>query len=399
MEVGCSSQLHPIFILKKSLNLSILNRTAAEIAAAALFETFPDVKLLGGKETSIGFSYDFYYPHPISPQMEIVLEERMRQIARERRPIRTLEMVPVSARQFLIKEGRSSRLDEIDPDQGLVEIIQIGSFIDLSLGPHLKNSHELSSFKLWPIETLQKGEYRISGCAFEKKEDLKEFLKKFRSYKEKSHLWIGEKESLWKIWQGEVVWLPNGLRARRNFIELLTEHLFKESLEISLYSLEDRLEIHANLASEMNKLPLYLAEVYQLPTSSWDPNAGLFSLEGGGVIQISSYVSSADLSSSLISSLQFVGKTLNILGFKCSPLLIGHSRSEKSFQRLLKALEGCDVKFEVGLKKKSISRIDLLLEDNLGRRWAGFSWNLMEKGFYLIGSIERLYALLLERSV
>jgi hypothetical protein len=379
--------------------LSTLNRTAAEIAAAALFETFPDVKLLGGRETAIGFSYDFYYPHPISPQMEIILEERMRQIARERRPIRTLEMVPVSARQFLIKEGRSSRLDEIDPDEGLVEIIQIGSFIDLSYGPHLKNSHELSSFKLWPIETLQKGEYRIAGCAFDRKEDLKEFLKKFRAYKEKSHLWIGEKKSLWKIWQREVIWLQAGLKGRSDLIELLKEHLFKESLEIGSSSLEDRLEMHANLASEINKLPLHIGEIYQTPASSWDPDAGLFSLQGGGVIQISSYVSSVDFGASLISSLQSVEKTLNILGFKYSLLLVGHSRSEKSFQRLVKALEGCNVKFEVELKEKSVSQIDLLLEDNLGRRWAGFSWNLMEKGFYLIGSIERLYALLLERSI
>jgi len=379
--------------------LSTLNRTAAEIAAAALVETFPDVELLGGRDTSVGFFYDFYFPHPLSSESEIFLEERMRQIARERRPIRTLEMVPVSAKEFLIKKGRASRVEEIGFENTLVEIIEMGSFIDLSFGPHLKNSNELSSFKLWPIETLQQGQYRLTGCAFSTKEELKNFLKKFRAYKDKSHLVLGEKKSLWKIWKGEVLWLREGIKGRSELIECLKSHLFKESLEVEFSSEEDRIKLHGNLAVEIKKIPLHLGEIYRTPLAPWDPDSGLLSGEGGSWIQISSYISSSELEGALISSLQSVGKTLNILGFKYSFRLMGRSRSEKSLLRLEKALQGLKVEFELDLQENHVPRIDLLVKDNLGRLWEGFSWELMEKGFFLIGSIERLYALLLERSV
>lgn len=380
--------------------MSILNHTAAEIAAAALCEIFPDVELWGGRETSIGFSYDFYCPHPMSFEPEVLIAERMRQIARERRPIRTLEMVPKSAKQFLIKAGRSVRAEEMDEQEPLVEIIEMGSFIDLSSGPHLKNSHELSAFKLWPIEKLEEGGYRLAGCAFARKDELNLFLKKLRSYPERSHMRLGEKNSLWKLWQGDVLWLEKGLQAKRELTEFLREHLMKGCLEVSFPDrTEDCRALHAALADEMKMRPLYLAEIYRVASTVWDVHSGLLGREGGEKIQISSYFASSELEGALISSLQLVGKTLNILGFKYTLRLSGRTRSEKGFQILLKALESLDGEVEVELQEKSPLQIDLLIEDNLGRKWASFSWCLVEKGFYVIGSIERLYAFLLERSV
>lgn len=390
------------FHLKKSWILSILNRTAAEIAAAALCELFPDVELWGGGETSLGFFYDFYFPHPMSPEPEVLLSERMRQIARERRPIRTLEMVPQSAKQFLMKAGRSSRVNDMDEQAFLIEMIEMGSFIDLSSGPHLKNSHELSAFKLWPLERIEKGGYRLTGCAKTRKDELNLFLKRLRSYQERSHMWVGEKKSLWSIWQGKVLWLQEGLKGKRETLEFLRSHLFKNCLEVSWPSLEDRVALHAALAEKMKQRPLHLAEIYQTPCVPWDPDSGLFTGEGGEQIQISSYLASSALEQALISSLQLVGKTLNILGFKYSLRLSGQSRSEKGFQKLLKTLECLGEEFEVyciELQEKSFPQIGLFIEDNLGRKWAGFSWHLVQKGFYVIGSIERLYALLLERSI
>jgi len=377
--------------------LSILNRTAAEIAAAALCEIFPDIELLGGGDTSVGFSYDFYFPHPISPKMEVVVAEKMRQIARERRSIRTLEMVPVSAKEFLIQKGRAARLEEVEATDGLVEIIEMGDFVDLSSGPHLKNSNELSAFKLWPIEVLGNREYRVNGCAFQRKDELNCFLKKLQAYRETSHMAIGERKSLWKIWRGEVLWLQSGIKEKKEFIEFLKKNLFEECLEINSFGNHDRIELYADLSQKIPTKPLYLSEVYQASALLWDKDSGLFSGDGGEKIQISFYDSSLCLDESLISSLQSVAKTLNILGFEYTLLLTCRGRSEKASREILKVLERFGKEFEV--QEDAGLRIDLLIEDNLGRRWVGFSWYLVQKGFYMLGFIERLYAFLLEKSI
>ena len=150
----------------------------------------------------------------------------------------------------------------------------------------------------------------------------------------------------------------------------------------------------------MKARPLHLAEVYQTPIESWSLETGLLDLDGGDKIQISSYCLPQNLFDTFISSLQSVEKTLNILGFKCSLLLVGRGRSDKSVQKLLKILSLWAKEFNLGLEEEGReARLDFLVEDRLGRKWAAFSFLLAEKGFYLIGSIERLYALLLERVV
>ena len=380
--------------------LSILNRTAAEIAAAALFELFPNITLLERGGTSVGFFCDFRFPHLLPPGAEVLVEEKMRQIARERRPIRILEMVPLSAREFLIKEKQGELAKTIDFDDGLVEIFQMDSFVSLSSGPHLKNSNEISAFKLWPMEVLQKGSYRLTGCAFAKKEELKIFLKRVHAYKQESHLAIGERKNLVKVCGESLVWLEDGIKGQGQLIETLKEHLFKNCLEIRLLSSGARIDLHASLAEEMKARPLHLAEVYQTPIESWSLETGLLDLDGGDKIQISSYCLPQNLFDTFISSLQSVEKTLNILGFKCSLLLVGRGRSDKSVQKLLKILSLWAKEFNLGLEEEGReARLDFLVEDRLGRKWAAFSFLLAEKGFYLIGSIERLYALLLERVV
>jgi hypothetical protein len=374
------------------LILSVLNRTAAEIAAAALVEMFPDIELRGGGATSLGFFYDFYFPHPISPQVEVLVEEQMRRIARERRPIRTLEMIPKSARPFLLKEGRSFRVKEIDEEESLVEIIQIGSFFDLSRGPHLKNSHEISSFKLWPVEMLAHQCYRLTGCAFPTKGELKSFLKKWRDYPARGHIFLGEKKLLWRFCEGNFLWLARGIKERSDLIQHLRSHLFKDFFEVSFPREGDRTLLHAHLKVKQ------CAEIYEAPCPPWDPGAGLFSF-GTGLIQMSFYPSAAEFEETLISSLQLVEKTLNILSFKYRLRLTLPSRPERDFQRVVKALECLGGEIEKVEQERGSVQIDFLAEDGLGRSWSLFSWRWAGKGFYVTGSIERLYAFLLEMSV
>lgn len=262
------------------MNLSVLRRTAAEIAALAVSELYPDIRLIGGGETSVGFFYDFYFPHPIHIE---IIEEKMRQIVREKRPIRTIEMVAFSAKEMLKKGGVFTRFQDLE---GLVELIQIGEFADLSQGPHLKNTAELAAFKL-QAEQLEEKQVRLFGWCHRSKEELKKFLKLIDRYLEPKVM--GEKRGLWK---GDV-WLGPGIKMRQQLVDFLKEKWFPGALELSAPFGVDRTTIHRTMKARK------VAEVWVEPPQKTH-------------IQISFFDQTEE---EFISSLQLIAKTLTILGF------------------------------------------------------------------------------------
>ncbi len=309
-----------------------MRRTAAEIAAAAVCELYPQVELYGGGETPTGFFYDFSCPYPVQLQ---VIEEKMRQLVRERRPIRTLEMVALSAGELLKSKGHLSRLDELE--EGLVELIEIGAFHDLSPGPHLKNTAELAAFKIELEGT------RLIGYCHTSKEALKQYLKKLRDYVPPQQL--GEAMGLW---QGRL-WLPSGLKLRQQLIDFLKRELVADGLEVSGPPEGDRTELHRTL-----KAPK-IGEIWTDPQS------------GEVRFQISFFHKSE---SEYTSSLQSIGKTLTILGFDHSAL--SHGRETAYW-----------------------------IEDELGQKWpvVQVKRSSNQIDWTLIVEVERMFSLLLEKNL
>lgn len=216
-----------------------LHRTAAEIVALALYELYPDLKLVGAEYDEISFSYEVVFSHTIQKE---ILEEKMREIISQKREIRTLEMVPFSASEMLKAEGHLLREKKI-PNQTLVELIEIGSFHDLSSGPHLKNTEELKAFSL-EIEPLKEKRVKIRGwCAFSK-EELKDFLKRKKHYIEPKVL--AEERG----YQKGRVFLFLGLKVKKNLIKFLKEALFDGVLEIQGPFDEDYRKTHASMGAE-----------------------------------------------------------------------------------------------------------------------------------------------------
>lgn len=203
------------------MNIDVLRRTAAEIAAAAVYETYPNVELLSCGPTSTGFVCEFFFPHPIHPH---IIEEKMKQIVREKRPIRILEMVPFSASELLLSLGQTSRAEAL-PDEPLVQVVQIGAFHNFSPGLHLKNTAELAAFKIKAEPLPDKG-MLLTGWCHSSKDELKQFLKALDHYTEPSQ--IGESLGYWR---GDV-WYAPGLRVKEKLIQFLKQEWFQGALEV-----------------------------------------------------------------------------------------------------------------------------------------------------------------------
>jgi threonyl-tRNA synthetase len=372
------------------LNLSTLRRTAAEITAAALFELYPNIELWGGEETPTGFFYDFYFPHSVHPETLSLIEEKIRQIVREKREIRTLEMVPFSARELLRAKG-NGRFEELDvAEKGLIELIQIGAFHDLCLGPHLKNTAEAAAIKLLEIELLDGKGIRITGSAHISKQALKEFLKKVKDYEENCSSKVGERMGLWKVLANEEkVTLAKGIEMKRRVLDFLKKQLFQGATEVSFEGRGERISKHLEIA----KPDTCLAE-------SW-----IFEMDGQEElkIQISSFRKKRDsLREDLNSCLQSIGKTLIILGFHCEHRLTCKRRGQKGVSELIDALKGIQTEVQpLVLGGDEEPELHFVIEDRLGQKESLFQLRWVEReglipGICLTTSVERIVALLLE---
>lgn len=355
--------------------------------AAAVYETFPEVKLLGGADTHSGFYYDFYFPHPIHPELHLQIEEKMRQIIREKREIEELEMVGVSAKAFLKSKGHQERAKEVEGPH-LFSLVQIGSFADLSSGTHVKNTAELRHFKLFSPLLLEGKAMRIMGSAFFEKEALKEFLKKWSAYPKKRHEKVGENRHFWKISEQGVVWFSEGLRSLRDLLKTFKENLPLGSFEVKTPISWDLEAAHKSLLKELGVETIFEVGLKQRVLESVE-DVGLLDPEESTEIQITTSLKN------VISSLQSIGKTLTILGFSYGICLTRSRRHAKGGTLLRGALDELGWAFQEHEEAGEFPRVDFLVSDGLGRLWSAASV-LAKECLHVQVILERNLALLLE---
>lgn len=369
--------------------------TAAHTAAASLAELFPGITLLGGELTSTGFLYRFNSTHTLPDGAETLVAEKMRKVVRENRLVKNLEMVPCSASALLMKTGQADLAAQIEEEEGLVSIAQIGSFFDLGLGPLLQSTKQIGAFCLWPIQDLGEGELALSGCAFPTKEELNSFLKKMRENSKAGHIQIGKALGFWKEWDGQLIYLEKGLKEKAALQLSFCKEFFEQAKVIATPFLEKKPSFYRALASKMGDGVL-LGEAYTAPRlQRLDPNAGLFSEEGGDTLVLFGLSDSDSARRKVISCLQRIGKTLNIMGFPYSVRLIGRRRSDWGVRFFLDVLKESGADLELS-DEAGLARLDFLLEDKMGRRWSVFFAEETRDGFLLKASIERLVPFLLE---
>jgi hypothetical protein len=206
---------------------------------------------------------------------------------------------------------------------------------------------------------------------------------------------IGPKQFLWSLLADQIVWLPAGLKRKDQIVAVLRKHLFREALEISSPELGDRTPIHAFVAQERKEE--IIAEIYRQPRASWDLETGLFSGRGGDQVCVSFFLPFQKQREKLISSLQSIGETLNILSFEYRLRLCGRRASSRGASFLIEAVESLGREVEVETDEGGALRLDFVVDDCLGRKWAACSIKKENQNYFIRASVERLLALLIER--
>lgn len=187
---------------------AIFWHTSAHIMALAVQRLYPDVRFAIGPAIDDGFYYDFDTEHRFSPEDLERIEEEMKKIVAEGHLLERFEMSREEALDRFRPMGEVYKVDLIEslPEDEVISFYQLGEFIDLCRGPHLKDISKVKAIKLlsiagayWRGDEKNKMLQRIYGTTYEKKKDLEAHLHFLEEAKKRDHRKIGREMDLFSM--------------------------------------------------------------------------------------------------------------------------------------------------------------------------------------------------------
>lgn len=207
---------------------AIFWHTSAHIMALAVQRLHPDVKFAIGPAIDSGFYYDFDTEHRFSPEDLEAIEKEMKKIVKENHELVRTEMKREDAIAHFEPMGEVYKVDLIEnlPEGSVISFYQLGEFIDLCKGPHLKDISKVKAIKLlniagayWRGDENNKMLQRIYGTTYGKQADLQAHLERLEDMKRRDHRKIGKELDIFminpEIGSGLPFWLPKGSTIRR----------------------------------------------------------------------------------------------------------------------------------------------------------------------------------------
>lgn len=404
--------------MNPSFPSSTIQQAAALLLGYAIKEVFPDALLGEYRITDIGFSYDFAADQPLSEQLFPLIEEKMRSITKEDITIRWTEMMRENAIQLFEHNQQDLQADLISeyPDK-IIPIMQMGSHYDIGGDLPFDTSLGFPCVKLITIDQNDFNLWTLHGIGAEDKQSLKYLIKQLDSYQKYNAKTLAKEM---RLIAEDSLWLPKGCLMRQLVVEPLIQNLKNQHYQpVQTPPSQDLDSLwwkHAQLfldeSDHAHHFPIKFMEIATiLPETSQDIETIFCNLK--------------QLHEQMISSLQFMDKTIKIMGFKNQWYLNLHYRKslgshqnwKKCVNLLEQALKESALDYQIDKEETAFQgpTIEMKIIDPLGRQWTGpfLSLNIhtMErllenspssKDFFMItqsclGPIERCIDLMLEQ--
>ncbi len=204
--------------------LQVVRHTASHVLAEAVKRLYPDAKLAIGPSIDTGFYYDFEHV-PFSREDLDQLEGEMKKIIKEGKRLEKFTLPREKAIKFMEEKGEPYKVELIRdlPEDAVISFYQQGDFVDLCAGPHLMSTKGIKAFKLisssgayWRGNSDNTMLQRIYGTAFNKKEELADYLEYLDNIKKRDHNKLGREMELFAtvdvIGQGLPLLMPKGAK-------------------------------------------------------------------------------------------------------------------------------------------------------------------------------------------
>ena len=213
-------------------SLQSVRHSLAHLLAIAVLKKFPKAKLGIGPTIENGFYYDFKLPRPLRDEELAEIENTMREVIAQNLDFKGEKLTPQKARSvFKEQPFKLDLIKELVKDKKALTGYRTGTFFDLCLGGHVKNTSEIphDAFTLtktagayWRGDEKNPMLTRIYGLAFETKADLNAHLAMLAEAEKRDHRKLGQELDLYSIsplvGQGLILWHPK-LTQVRNVLE------------------------------------------------------------------------------------------------------------------------------------------------------------------------------------
>jgi threonyl-tRNA synthetase len=201
--------------------LYVLRHSAAHLLAEAVRRLYPGTKVAIGPPIENGFYYDFEFPEPIGEDALEQIEDEIRKELSEGRSWNREEVDAERARQFFRDQGEPYKVELVDTAEGPITFYTQGDFTDLCRGPHLQDSKPIKALKLtglagayWRGDEKNTQLTRIYGTAFYSQDDLEAHLGRLEEARKRDHRRLGPQLGLYHFSEhspGSPIWHPKGM--------------------------------------------------------------------------------------------------------------------------------------------------------------------------------------------
>lgn len=198
--------------------------TCAHIMAEAVQNLYPGAKLTIGPAIDNGFYYDFDMPSLSREELDNI-EDEMKKIIKKGDKLERYTLSKEEAIKLMTEREEPYKVEMIKehPDTDTLTFYKQGDFIEFCAGPHLMSTKQVKAFKLisssgayWRGDEHNKMLTRIYGTAFDKKQDLKDYLEYLEDIKNRDHNKLGRDMDLFTtvdvIGQGLPLLMPKGTK-------------------------------------------------------------------------------------------------------------------------------------------------------------------------------------------
>ena len=204
--------------------LATIRHTTSHVLAQAVKRLFPSAKLAIGPSIDTGFYYDFE-AEPFSREDLDNIEKEMKKIIKEGHELKRFTLPRNEAIQFMEEREEPYKVELIRdlPEDAEISFYDQGGFVDLCAGPHLMTTKGIKAYKLtsssmayWRGDSNKARLQRIYGTAFNKKDELNEYLEYLADIKNRDHNRLGREMELFTtvdvIGQGLPLLMPKGTK-------------------------------------------------------------------------------------------------------------------------------------------------------------------------------------------
>jgi len=204
------------------LDLARMRHSCAHVMAQAVLELFPGAKLGIGPAIADGFYYDFDLPRPLAPEDLEHIERRMEKIKAAAYPFVRRVVTREEARElFRDQPYKLELIAEFPPDEVITTYTHDG-FTDLCRGPHVRDTSQIGFFKLlrvsgayWRGDERRPQLQRIFGTSWPTREQLDAYMHRLEEAERRDHRRLGRELELFHFdptAPGMPYWLPKGLK-------------------------------------------------------------------------------------------------------------------------------------------------------------------------------------------